>query len=285
MRAITGAVVSSKPCPLSKAFHILNRFYDTAGSDLPSADCATYLHTTSDATKDLVLFRRGLRAYQQQSAANLEAHDYEGEIEQQDREREGSVAAPTGGSHRDSAAEVELDASAGEKKSKKKKKNKDDRQEGRAVAGGELHIPSLPEIAREKRKEKHPVKEIIVNVKQEPDLVVEEQLLNEKKSKKKKDKVRVKLEEEEREVNEVGGKIANDGGLEQNVSGGEKKRKKKKHEEALVNSKDVKQEVKMASDGDQDSEKKRKKKRGRGDNADNALDQVEHTQKKQRKLY
>jgi len=45
----------------------------------------------------------------------------------------------------------------------------------------------------------------------------------------------------------------------------------------------VKQEEKMVSDGDLDSEKKWRKKRGRGDNDDNSLQQVEHTKKKQRK--
>jgi hypothetical protein len=44
----------------------------------------------------------------------------------------------------------------------------------------------------------------------------------------------------------------------------------------------VKQEEKMVSDG-VDSEKRMKKKRGRSDNDDNALEQVEHTKKKQRK--
>ncbi|RLN22782.1 G patch domain-containing protein 4 [Panicum miliaceum] len=276
MRAITGAVVSSEPCPLPKAFCILKRFYNSAAPNLPSADCATYLHTVAEATREHGLLRRGLHANLQQGASNLEAYDYEGERKHQDRERKGDAAVPTGGSNRDSAAEVELDAAAGEKKSKKKK-NKEDRQQGRAVAGVESHTPSSPEIVKEKRKEKHSIKEIIAS--QEP---VDEELLSEKKSKKKKEKVRVKLEEEVRDANEVGGKIVNDGGLEQNVAGGEKKRKKKKSEEE-VNSKDVKQEEKMVSDGDLDSEKKRKKKRGRGDNDDNMLDQVEHTKKKQRK--
>ncbi|PUZ51584.1 hypothetical protein GQ55_6G199600 [Panicum hallii var. hallii] len=278
MRAITGAVVSSKPCSLPKAVRILHHFYDSAASNLPSADCATYLRTAAEATREHGLFRRGLRANQQQGAANLEAYDYEGQRKHQDRERKGDTAVPAGGSHRDSAAEVELDAAAGEKKSKKKK-NKEDRQQVRAVAGVESHIPSSPEIGKEKRKEKILIKEIIAHVKQEP---VDEELLSEKKSKKKKEKGRVKLEEEARDVNEVGGKIVNDGGLEQNVAGGEKKRKKKKHVEE-ISSKDVKQEEKMASDGDLDSEKKRKKKRGRVDNDDHMLEQVEHTKKKQRK--
>ncbi|OEL25283.1 hypothetical protein BAE44_0013699 [Dichanthelium oligosanthes] len=283
MRAITGAVISSKPCSLAKAFRILNGFYNSAASDLPSADCATYLLTAVDATKDHELFRRGLRANQQQAAANLEAHDYEGEVKHQDRERKGDMAVPTRGSHRDSAAEVELDVAAGEKKSKKKK-NKEDRQEGRAVAGVESHIPSSPEITTEKRKkQKHSIQENIVDVKQEPDLVAEEELVSEKKSKKKKEKDPVKVKKEARDVDEVGGKIAKDGRLEQNVAGGQKKSKKKKHEEEEVNSKSVKQEEKMVCDGDLGSENKRKKKRGRGENADNALQQVEHTKKKQRK--
>ncbi|OEL15132.1 hypothetical protein BAE44_0023848 [Dichanthelium oligosanthes] len=281
MRAITGAVISSKPCSIAKAGIILCRFYDSAASYLPSADCATYLLTAADATQDLKVFRRGLRANQQQGAANLEVHDYyEGDIKHQDRERKGGMAVPTRGSHRDSCAEVEIDVAAAEKKSKKK--NQEDRQEGRAVAGIESHIPSSTGITGQKRKkEKHSIQEIIVNVKQEPDLVADEELASEKKSKKKKEKHRVKLEEEVRDVN-LGLKIVNDDRLGQNVAGGEKKRKKKKHEEEEVYSKNVKQE-KMSSDGDLDSEKKRKKKRGRGDNNDNALEQVEQTKKKQRK--
>ena len=278
MRAITGAVVSSKSCSLSRAVSVLDEFYKSAASNLPSADCVTYLLTATEATREHMLFRRVLRANQQQGAANLEAYDYDGEREHQDRERKGDTAAPTGGSHRDSAAEVELDAAAGEKKSKKKKKNKEDGQQGRAVAGVESHIPSSPEIGKEKRKEKHSIKEITAHVKQEP---VDKELLSEK-NKKKKEKGRVKLEEEVRDVDEVGTKIVNDGWLDQNVAGGEKKRKKKKHEEE-ISSKVVKQEEKMVSDGDPDSEKKRKKKRGRGDNDDNMQEQVEHTKKKQRK--
>ena len=278
MRAITGAVVSSKSCSLSRAVSVLDEFYKSAASNLPSADCATYLLTAAEATREHMLFRRVLRANQQQGAANLEAYDYDGEREHQDRERKGDTAAPTGGSHRDSAAEVELDAAAGEKKSKKKK-NREDRQQGRAVACVESHVPSSPEIGKDKREEKHSIKETIAHVKQEP---VGEELLSEKKNKKKKEKGRVKLEEEARDGDEVGKKIINDGGLEQNVAGGEKKRKKKKHEEE-ISSKDVKQEEKMVSDGDLDSEKKWRKKRGRGDNDDNSLQQVEHTKKKQRK--
>ncbi|KAG2545402.1 hypothetical protein PVAP13_9KG307074 [Panicum virgatum] len=278
MRAITGAVVSSKPCCLQEACRILDHFYHSSASNLPSADCATYLLTAAEATREHELFRSTLRANQQQGAANLEAYDYEGEGKHQDRERRGDTAVPTGGSHRDSAAEVELDAAAGEKKSKKKK-NREDRQQGRAVACVESHIPSSPEIGKDKREEKHSIKETIAHVKQEP---VGEELLSEKKNKKKKEKGRVKLEEEARDGDEVGTKIVNDGGLEQNVAGGEKKRKKKKPEEE-ISSKDVKQEEKIVSDGDLDSEKKWRKKRGRGDNDDNSLQQVEHTKKKQRK--
>ncbi|CAL4950914.1 unnamed protein product [Urochloa decumbens] len=280
MRAITGAIVSSKPCSLVKAFHILDIFYNSDASDLLSADCAAYISTATEAIREHEFFRRELRGNQQQGAANLEAHDYEGEMKHQDRERKGDIAGSQ--SQRDSAAEVEPDVAAGEKKSKKKK-NKEDRLHGGAVAGVESHIPSSPEINREKRKkEKHSVKEVIVNVKQEPDLVADEELLSEKKNKKKKEKVRIKLEEAG-DVDKVGGKIVKDGGSQQNVASGEKKRKKKKHEAEEVNYKDVKQEEKMVCDGDLDSEKKRKKKRGRGDNDDNALEQVEHTKKKQRK--
>ncbi|CAO2174284.1 unnamed protein product [Urochloa humidicola] len=280
MRAITGAIVSSEPCTLKKAYLIIGDFYNSAASDLPSADCAVYLSTVTEAINDQYYYRRRLiRGTQQQGADNIEAHDYEGEVKHQDRERKEDIASSQ--SQRNSSAEVEPDVAAGEKKSKKKK-NKEDRQQGGAVAGVESRIPSSTGTSREK-KEKHPIKEIIISVKQEPDMVVDEELLNEKKSKKKKEKGRVKLEVEEGDVDEVGGKIVKDGGLHQSVDGGEKKRKKKKHEEKEPNYKDVKQEEKMVCDGDLDSEKKRKKKRGRGDNGDNAVEQVEHTKKKQRK--
>jgi hypothetical protein len=52
MRAITGAVLSSKPCSLAKAARILDLFADSAASNLPSSDAATYLHTAADATKN-----------------------------------------------------------------------------------------------------------------------------------------------------------------------------------------------------------------------------------------
>ncbi|KAL5227234.1 hypothetical protein ABZP36_015499 [Zizania latifolia] len=58
MRAITGAVLSSKPCSLAKAARILALFAD---SYLPSSDAATYLRTAVDATTDHHLFRRDLR--------------------------------------------------------------------------------------------------------------------------------------------------------------------------------------------------------------------------------
>ncbi|CAN6301611.1 unnamed protein product [Urochloa humidicola] len=199
MRAITGAIVSSEPCALKKAYRIIADFYNSAASDLLSADCAVYLRTVTEAFRDQNYYRRRLlRGTQQQGADNIEAHDYEGEVKHRDRERKEDIAGSQ--SQRDSAAEVEPDVAAGEKKSKKKK-NKEDRQQGGAVAGIESRIPSSPGTSREK-KEKHPIKEIIVGVKQEPDLVVDEELLNEKKSKKKKEKGRVKLE-----VDEVDGMV------------------------------------------------------------------------------
>ncbi|KAJ1291863.1 hypothetical protein BS78_02G348900 [Paspalum vaginatum] len=282
MRAITGAIVSSKPCSLAKAACVLERFSDSATSHLPSSDCAAYLRTAAEAASQHNLFRRDLRArLQQGAAANLDAHGHErpveGDRKRQDREREGGVAVPAGGSHRDSAARAEPEVASGEGKGKKKVK-REDPQEDRAVA--DSHIPSSPVILSEKRKkkEKHPDQETVVHVKLEPGLVVEEELGSEKKRKKKKEKDHVKLEEEE-DVNAVGGKIVVvDGGAgEQMVSGGEKKRKRKNHEKA------VKEEKAMVADGDLDTdEKNRRKKRGRGDHDDNAIEQVEHT-KKQRK--
>ncbi|KAG8053692.1 hypothetical protein GUJ93_ZPchr0001g30345 [Zizania palustris] len=58
MRAITGDVLSSKPCSLAKAARILALFAD---SNLPSSDAATYLRTAVDAATDHHLFRRDLR--------------------------------------------------------------------------------------------------------------------------------------------------------------------------------------------------------------------------------
>ncbi|CAO2198603.1 unnamed protein product [Urochloa humidicola] len=253
MRAITGAIVSSEPCLLRKAYRIINFFCNSAASDLLSDDCAAYLSTVNQAIADHEWYRgRLLRGTQQQGANNIEAHDYEGEVKHQGRERKGDITGSQ--SQRDSAAEVEPDLAAGEKKSKKKKnkedhhqdrerkgdiagsqsqrdsaaevepviaggekkskkkKNKEDRQEGGAVAGVESRIPSSPRTSREK-KEKHPIKEVVISAKQEPDLVADEELLNEKKSKKKMEKGRVKLEVEEGDADEVGGKIVKDGWL------------------------------------------------------------------------
>ncbi|WVZ66687.1 hypothetical protein U9M48_015876 [Paspalum notatum var. saurae] len=272
MRAITGAIVSSKPCSLAKAACILERFSDCAASHLPSSDCAAYLRTAAEAASQHNLFRRDLRVrlLQQGAAANLDAQ-VEGDRKRQDRESKGGTAAPAGGSHRDSAAKAEPEVASGEGKGKKLKK--EDLKEDRAVAHS--HIPSSPVILNEKRKKgKHPNQESVVDVKLEPGLVVGEELGSEKKKRKKKQD-HVKLEEED--ANAVGGKIAivNDGAGEQVVSGGENKRKN--HEKA------VKEEKTMVADGDLNTDEKRRKKRGRGDHDDNAIEQVEHTKKKQRK--
>jgi len=283
MRAITGGVVSSEPCSLDKAARTLLWFSKSAASHLPSSDCDTYLRTVTDATVQLIYFREELGGRHQQGAANFDAHDYEdpaeGDRRHQDQESEGDMAVAAYGSHRDSAAGADLDLASCKKKGKKKKKNENP-PEDRAVARADSHIPPSPEIATEKRKKKHPNKEIIVDVKQEPSFVVEEELVSEKKkSKKKKEKDHVKLEED---VNEVDEKIVNDSAAEQRVARTERERKKKKHGQEEGRTEVVKEE-KTIADGDLAIEKKKKKKRGRGDVYDNALEQVEHTKKKQKK--
>ncbi|WVZ71904.1 hypothetical protein U9M48_020435 [Paspalum notatum var. saurae] len=279
MRAITGAIVSSKPCSLAKAACVLERFSDSAAAHLPSSDCATYFRVAAAAASQHNLFRRGLRARHQQGDANLDAHGHvgpeEGDTRHQDRKRKGDMTFHAGG---DSAVEAEVEVS-GETKSKKKK---EDLQVERAVAGADSHIPRSPEISSEKRMkktEKHPNQETIVAVKQEPVLDVEEDLGREKKRNNKKENGHVKLEED---AHEVAGKHVNDGVAERAVASGKKmKRKNNEKEEGVA--KDVKEEEKPVSHGDLDIVKKRKKKRGRGDHDDNALEQVEHTKKKQRK--
>ncbi|KAJ1282899.1 hypothetical protein BS78_03G086900, partial [Paspalum vaginatum] len=227
MRAITGAIVSSKSCSLAKAACILERFSDSAASHLPSSDCATYLSVAADAASQHNLFRRGLRAGHQQGAANRDAHDHVGPVEgdrrHQDRKSGGDMTFHADG---DSAVEAKVEVSS-EKKSKKKK---EDLQVERVVAGADSHIPRSPEISSEKRmkKKKHPNQETIVAVKQEPVLVAEEDLGSEKKNKKKQVNGHVKLEEGAHEVAE---KPVDDGATEQNVASGKKKKRKKNGEE------------------------------------------------------
>ncbi|XP_062206480.1 H/ACA ribonucleoprotein complex subunit 4-like [Phragmites australis] len=278
MRAITGAVVSSKPCSLAKAARILALFADSAASHLPSSDCATYLRTAADATTHHHLFRRDLRSSYQHGANNLDAHDYEvleSERKNQDGGRNRDTAVPAGGTH-DSAAETELEIASGEKKIKKRKKRKkkEDPHEDIPVPGVASHSTAS-----------HWNKEIVSDVKQEAGLVAEEELGSEKKKgKKKKEKDHVKLEEDVVDVKEAKGQIVNNGAAEQGIAVGEKKRKKKRYAEEEGDTKDVKEKnEKMVTDGDLDNDKKRKKKRGRGDHDDNGQEQAEHTKKKQRK--
>ncbi|KAL6627576.1 hypothetical protein ACP70R_031302 [Stipagrostis hirtigluma subsp. patula] len=292
MRAITGAVVSSKPCSLRGAARGLLKFYENAASDLPSSDCATYLRTVIEAVADLRRFRRDLSGG---GAASLDPHGSDGPVEgeaelhgrvgDEGGERDGNVGAVLAGRSRHSArAEAELAIGvAGEKKSKKKKIKKEEDHEDIAVAGiASLGLAS-PEIAREKRKkkEKHSSKDHVAShVKQEVDFVADGEMGSEKKKdKKKKEQYHVKLEEDVMDVEE---KIVSDGVAGQVIASGEKKRKKKKHGEEEDNVKSL-EKGKLVVDGDLGSEKKRKKKRGRVDDDDNGLEQVDHTKKKQRK--
>uniref|UniRef100_A0A453DMT0 Uncharacterized protein n=1 Tax=Aegilops tauschii subsp. strangulata TaxID=200361 RepID=A0A453DMT0_AEGTS len=54
MRAVIGAIVSSKPCSLLKAKGILAGFYKSSASNLPSSDVGTYLLTAAEAVDDLL---------------------------------------------------------------------------------------------------------------------------------------------------------------------------------------------------------------------------------------
>ncbi|KAL6848326.1 hypothetical protein ACP4OV_022454 [Aristida adscensionis] len=281
MRAITGAVVSSRPCPLRKAADILDKFSNSAAaSDLPSSDCAAYLRVAAEAVAEHFNFRRDLRR-------SLAARGSEGPdgAEEQPRHRlgrDGGDAAPVLAYR--SAAEAGLAAGGGGEKSKKKKKIKEeDRWDGlshlTAVAG-----VASPEIAAERRKKKERHSSIVV--KQEPDVVAEEEMGSEKKKdkkKKKKEKDHVKVEEQATAPMEVDQHIINNGTAGEGMASGEKKRKKKKHAEEEGNVKGVEKKGNLVVGGDLGSEKKREKKRGRGDNDDNALEQVKHTKKKQRK--
>ncbi|KAK3163411.1 hypothetical protein QOZ80_1AG0003300 [Eleusine coracana subsp. coracana] len=316
MRAITGSIVSSERCPLLEAQHMLRRMCRSADTYLTSSDCLTYIHALDEAIREQIKFVR--RLGRQHGAAGHDARGYErpveGEGERWGGENNRDMVVHLGEPH-GSVEEAKVAVAADEKKSKKRKKV-DDTHEDKA-AGVPSHAPASPEILFEQRrkKEKHPSRELFSVVKQEPDLVVEEdvgterkkkkekhsdtqlaivvkqepglvveeELGSEKKSTKKKEMARVKLEEH---MVEMKGQIVSNVVAEQGgVADGEKRRKKKKHSEEEGNSKGVKQEEKMAADSDLDSEKKKKKKkkRGRGDNDDNIQEQGEHKKKKQRK--
>ncbi|KAK3159880.1 hypothetical protein QOZ80_1BG0052220 [Eleusine coracana subsp. coracana] len=313
MRAITGSIVSSEHCPLLEAHHMLRRMCRSADTYLSSSDCLTYVYTLDEAIREQIKFVR--RLGRQHGAAGHDARGYEGPVEGEG-ERWGGENNRDMVVHLHGSVEgAKVAVAADEKKSKKRKKVEDTHED--KAAGVPSHAPASPEILFEQRrkKEKHPSRELFSVVKQEPDLVVEEdvgterkkkkkekhsdtqlaivvkqepglvveeELGSEKKSTKKKEMARVKLEEQ---MVEVKGQIVSNGVAEQGgVADGEKRRKKKKHSEEEGNSKGVKQEEKLVADCDLDSEKKKKKKkRGRGDNDDNIQEQGDHKKKKQRK--
>lgn len=277
MRAITGAVVSSRPCSLTEAHKFLNDLCSAPDSYLASSDCAAYVLALDDAIREQHRFlRRCGPAQKQQSAADLDADGY-----QRKRERQGGEKDRGGGPH-GFVEEAKVGFADGEKKSKKRKKVEEPRVD-KSVVGIGSHIPASPEILSEQRgtkKGKHSSKELLSIVKQEPDLVLEEELGSEKKGKNKKEKVRVKLEED---VVEVKGQIVNNGVSDQGgTANREKERKKKKHSEEKGYLKGVKHNDKMSPDSDLNSERKKKdKKRGRGD--DDVQEHGDHKKKKQRK--
>ncbi|TVU47405.1 hypothetical protein EJB05_07005, partial [Eragrostis curvula] len=317
MRAITGTIVSSDPCSVKMAGAILSRFAESTTSHLPSSDYATYLRTAADAAKEHRRFLRFLAANCQQGAAYLDADGYEGAVEGEREpgggEENWGAEVPAGGPHI-SAEEVKVAVAADEKKSKKRKM-KEDPHEDKAVAGVAPHasveitseqrkkkekhsnkeLPSLvivkqePDLVveeelvgeRKKKKQKHSHKELTSSVKQEPDLVVEEELGSEKKKgKKKKEKGHVKSEED---VVEVQGQIVNNGVAEQGILDEGKKRKKKRHSEEKGESKGVKEEEIMSTAIVLYSEKK-KKKRVRVDDDDNGVRTVCFWRRERREL-
>lgn len=80
MRAVTGAIVSSKPCSLLKAKGILSGFYKSSASNLPSSDAATYLLTAADAVLELREFRRDLLRAQHQHQHEVKVDVEDGDL-------------------------------------------------------------------------------------------------------------------------------------------------------------------------------------------------------------
>ena len=83
MRAVTGAIVSSKPCSLLKAKVILDGFHKSSASNLPSSDAGTYLRTAADAVDELREFRRDLlRAHHQHQHQHQHQHEVKVDVEE-----------------------------------------------------------------------------------------------------------------------------------------------------------------------------------------------------------
>ncbi|KAL5220747.1 hypothetical protein ABZP36_025460 [Zizania latifolia] len=255
MRAITGAVLSSKPCSLAKAARILALFADTAASYIPS-DAATYLRTAADATNDHHLFRRDLRRYH---------HGADGT----------DVALPADGS-----------AAADSKSSKKKKKERQEDDDGSARHRS-------PEIASDKKSNhsykathvKHEVQEVPLGP-PDTDFLPGKPIGHQSHNNRKKQQ-----QHEDHEDNVKQQMVVHDLASEQGIpSLGKNKRNNKKRPQEEVVRKDDKGTTVIAVDSGTSaaeqgvtSENKRKKKRGRGDDNENNQEQVvEHTRKKSR---
>ncbi|KAI4964824.1 hypothetical protein ZWY2020_059506 [Hordeum vulgare] len=96
MRAVTGAIVSSKPCSLLKAKGILSGFFKSSASNLPTSDAATYLLTAADAVDELCQIRGDIRRtlhhhlhlhHQQEGSPPAATGDGDGERRNKDKGR------------------------------------------------------------------------------------------------------------------------------------------------------------------------------------------------------
>ncbi|XP_051223181.1 uncharacterized protein [Lolium perenne] len=312
MRAVTGTILSSQPCPVAKVSRVLARFVEESPSGLLSSDAATYLRTAIEAAAELNCFRRDLRRLQvggeserthrhkpveeeearwEPKAAEEEDGRWEPKAEEEYGRWEPKAAAeeeeygrwePTAEEDEEYAMTI---PAAVEKTSSKKKGS---REEKRDIAAPHGDVQSPAGEKRRKKKEKRVKEEIETEYAIEEQgkkalggalqgMVSQEGIDSERKAKKKKKKYMKQEDEEVMGAKEAERKMVHVGVAENGLAGEEKKRKKTKHAEV----KEVKKEV--VDDGDLGSDKKRKKKRGRDGDNGNDTELVEHTKKKQRK--
>ncbi|KAF0898934.1 hypothetical protein E2562_012639 [Oryza meyeriana var. granulata] len=169
MRAITGAVLSSRPCLLAKAARILTRFVDSAASHLPSPNAATYLRTASDAADAHHLFRRDLRTY----------HHHGVSASASDRKTKKAMVAP---------ALTPASASASERKIHK------DRHSKESATHVKQEVEEIASPEKKRNKKKHPEevktdeKRTVVSAGDLASLAAEQGLASEKKRKKKRER-------------------------------------------------------------------------------------------------
>ncbi|XP_040378711.1 H/ACA ribonucleoprotein complex subunit 4-like [Oryza brachyantha] len=136
MRAISGTILSSRPCSLAKAAAIITRFADSAASHLPCPDAATYLRTAADATAAHHLFRRDLRKYYHGDIAPASAS-----ASATDRKIKKHIVIPA----------LSASASASERKVNKEKHSKEHHESSIHVKQEVEEIPS-PEKKRTQKK-------------------------------------------------------------------------------------------------------------------------------------